>query len=189
MAPRAAPELVPITPGLAIGFLKIPCIIAPAEANEKPTKNATSKRGTLPSQTMDWTATFVKLSGAKARDDRPLDGIDLMPALRGGDLRIPRGLFFRLRGPYRKFIPEQRAVRLGDWKYIEGTDGSKHVNDLGKGPYLFNLARDPFESTNLADSRPLELNRLMKGLIRALEHHRAVYPVDDSGNPLRPKLP
>jgi hypothetical protein len=54
---------------------------------------------------------------------------------------------------------------------------------------LFNLAVDPFESTNLAASEPEELRRMMTGLIAALKEHDAVYPVDDSGKELSPRLP
>ena len=54
---------------------------------------------------------------------------------------------------------------------------------------LFNLAQDPFESKNLADSNSQELRRMMKALISQLEAHHAVYPIDDSGKELRPQLP
>ncbi|MEX2045201.1 MAG: hypothetical protein WD941_07595, partial [Opitutus sp.] len=55
---------------------------------------------------------------------------------------------------------------------------------------LFNLADDPFESENLASSRPAELRRMMQGLIASLEKHQAVYPVDNDGTTrLKPRLP
>ncbi len=55
---------------------------------------------------------------------------------------------------------------------------------------LFNLAKDPFEQTNLAASKPAELKRVMQGLIAGLEMQGAVYPVDKAGGvPLNPKLP
>ena len=55
---------------------------------------------------------------------------------------------------------------------------------------LYDLARDPFEQTNLAGSRPTDLKRMMQSLATALEKHGAVYPVDPASRaPLKPKLP
>ena len=51
---------------------------------------------------------------------------------------------------------------------------------------LFNLTDDPFESTNLAKSKPEVLERMMKGLTNALKEHNALYPVDDQGKPIVP---
>ena len=56
---------------------------------------------------------------------------------------------------------------------------------------LYNLANDPFESTNLANSKPDELRHMMHGLIASLKLHNALYPVDpnDGSSELRPLLP
>ena len=70
---------------------------------------------------------------------------------------------------------------------IPGT--GKHLQFEGGNYQLFNLSEDPFESTNLADSKPKVLKRMMSGLISQLEKHNAVYPTDENGNELRPKLP
>jgi arylsulfatase A-like enzyme len=84
--------------------------------------------------------------------------------------------------------------RNGDWKVIyhtlpdRPTTGGR-IQFEGGNFELFNLAKDPFESMNLADSEPQELRRMMEELIAALEDHRAVYPIDDEGRPLRPRLP
>ena len=80
------------------------------------------------------------------------------------------------------------SYRNGDWKVIyhyfpsEVSENSHYQ--------LFNLKDDPFEQKNLASSRPADLQRLMQGLITALENHHAVYPVDkDHATRLKPKLP
>jgi len=54
-----------------------------------------------------------------------------------------------------------------------------------------NLAKDPFESTNLAASRPEQLWRLMRGLIAGLEDHKALYPAEgkDRSRPVKPEMP
>ena len=84
--------------------------------------------------------------------------------------------------------------RNGDWKVIYHTlpkipTTGKFIQFEGGNYQLFNLAKDPFESTNLADSNPKELKRLMTGLTAALKEHNAVYPIDDAGKALPPKLP
>jgi arylsulfatase A-like enzyme len=80
------------------------------------------------------------------------------------------------------------CYRRGGWKVIyhyfpsEVSEGSHYQ--------LYNLAGDPFESTNLAASRPDELRRMMQGLVSSLADHGALYPVDKVGSkPLQPKLP
>lgn len=55
---------------------------------------------------------------------------------------------------------------------------------------LFHLADDPFESTNLASSRPEELRRQMEALISSLETCHALYAFSEDGlTPLKPALP
>jgi arylsulfatase A-like enzyme len=95
--------------------------------------------------TFDLTATAVALAGAKPDPRAPLDGIDLLPALKGAPPR-PRDLFWRL--AHRN---DQKALRSGDWKYLVD---EQHVE------HLFDLAHDPGEARDLArDERPV-LERL-----------------------------
>jgi hypothetical protein len=54
---------------------------------------------------------------------------------------------------------------------------------------LFNLARDPFESTDVAATEPARLGEMMAALKGALERYGAVYPVDADGRALTPVLP
>lgn len=80
------------------------------------------------------------------------------------------------------------SFRDGGWKviyhYLPSESSEKsHFQ-------LFHLATDPFESENLASSRPADLRRMMQGLIGSLQEHQALYPVDKDGTtPLRPQLP
>ena len=77
--------------------------------------------------------------------------------------------------------------RDGDWKVIYHHIPSKASGDSHY--QLYNLTKDPFESTDLARSEPKELRRMMRGLIDGLVKHDALNPVDDSGTPLKPRLP
>ena len=53
---------------------------------------------------------------------------------------------------------------------------------------LFNLAEDPYESNDLAATRPEELRRMMQAMVTQLERHGALYPVE-GGKPASPRLP
>ena len=83
--------------------------------------------------TMDWTATILAAAGARPHPDYPLDGVDLLPSLRGERAAFERTLFWR--------NDVQGAARAGRWKYLK---------DGGKGERLFDLQTDEHEQ---ADSR------------------------------------
>jgi arylsulfatase A-like enzyme len=89
--------------------------------------------------TMDLTATFLALAGV-ARTDLRLEGIDLMPALARGTVS-ERTLYWRVNRP-----PDlkQRAVRQGDYKFVE--DGGLR--------FLFDVRQDPGERHDLAGRDP-----------------------------------
>ena len=84
--------------------------------------------------TMDWSATMLDAAGVAADAAYPLDGVSLMPALRDAGHAFPRPMHWRMnhRG--------QRALREGDWKYLQ-VDGNE---------YLFNIPADERERANLA---------------------------------------
>ena len=81
------------------------------------------------------------------------------------------------------------CYRNGVWKVIYHNFPSKV--SAGIHYQLYNLWKDPFESKNLAATRPDQLGRMMQGLVASLEKHNALYPVDkkDGINPLKPILP
>jgi arylsulfatase A-like enzyme len=97
--------------------------------------------------TFDLTATAAALAGARPDAAAPFDGIDLMPALRGGAPR-PRELYWRL-AQRRK----QKALRSGDWKYLATAEA---------GEYLFDLATDPGEKHDRKTERPEVLAELRR---------------------------
>lgn len=97
--------------------------------------------------TFDLTATAAALAGARSDSAAPFDGIDLMPALRGGAAR-PRDLYWRL-GQRR----QQKALRSGDWKYFMTARDGEH---------LFDLATDPGEKRDRKAERPEVLAELKR---------------------------
>ena len=94
--------------------------------------------------TMDWSATMLEAGGALADPAHPLDGISLLPLLRGEAAEFERPLYWRMkhRG--------QRALRRGRWKYLR-VDGHD---------YLFDLGADARERANLAAREPDRLASL-----------------------------
>jgi arylsulfatase A-like enzyme len=91
--------------------------------------------------TMDWSATMLELGGAAAHPEYPIDGVSLSCVLRGQP-SIPRTMYWRMKHR------SQRAMREGNWKYLQ-VDGLE---------YVFNLASDERERANLA---PLQAERLV----------------------------
>ena len=93
--------------------------------------------------TMDWTATILSATGTRPDPRHELDGVDLLPAMRGGTAaRAERTLFWR--------HLNQSAVRRGDLKYLH--DGAEE--------HLFDLAVDVRENGDLKGERPREFERL-----------------------------
>ena len=71
--------------------------------------------------------------------DRPIDGVNLLPFIKGEAPGRPHDLLFWRTEDY-------LTVRAGDWKL--------QVSELPKKDWLFNLATDPFEKINLAAQEP-----------------------------------
>ncbi len=138
--------------------------------------------------------TILEVTGASTPANHSVDGHSLRKLL-SAEPDTSRPEQFLMHYPHAPHRSNYFTVwRDGDWKVIyhalpekPAKGGDLQIED---GNYeLFNLALDPFESKNLADSEPQVLKQMMQGLIEALENHHAVYPVDDAGNPLQPQLP
>ena len=97
--------------------------------------------------TMDWTATILSAGGAKAHTDFPLDGINLMPIVTGKKKNIERIFYWRTFQNNK-----QKAIRMGEWKYLQDE----------KGEYLFNLVTDQREKNDLKTKQQAIFNRLKK---------------------------
>ena len=98
-----------------------------------------------PAAHIDLFPTIVKAAGGRVPDDRVIDGVDLMEFLEASVERpLPRAIFWR-NGDY-------RAVLSGDWK-LQVAESPGRV-------WLFDVAADPTEQRNLADSRPDKVSEL-----------------------------
>ena len=95
--------------------------------------------------TMDWTATMVAAAAkAAAPAAHSLDGIDLMPVIKGTRQVFDRTFFWR--------IFSRDAVRQGKWKYVRD----------GEVRRLFDLSIDQREQADFSNEHPEILQALMK---------------------------
>lgn len=122
-----------------------------------------------PLHMVDLYPTLLKLAGVPVDQKLPLDGRDAWPTIAKGE-----------RSPHEAILinaaPTKGALRAGDWKLV--LSGSEIDSDepdrnekagktaktrrvRGKATVeLFNLARDPYEKANLAESNPEKVREL-----------------------------
>lgn len=120
------------------GGIRVPCIVR---------WPGISRPGSISDaqiMSMDWLPTFVAAAGGHVPSAFLPDGIDIRSAIAGRGLP-ERPLFWRY-----KFLT-QRAVRLGDWKYLR----------IAGNEFLFNLVIDPMERANLKSRYPEKFKELI----------------------------
>jgi len=88
--------------------------------------------------TMDWSATFLELAGAKPDPAYPFDAESVLQVCTGSRPAFDRTVFWRLRSK------PQDAARMGKWKYLKDS-GEEH---------LFDLAADPGEADDRKQWQP-----------------------------------
>ncbi len=95
-------------------------------------------------------ATAAAAAGQKVPGDRIIDGVNLLPFIKGEAPGRPHDVLFWRTDTY-------LTVRAGDWKL--------QVSELPKKDWLFNLATDPTEKVNLAGKEPERLAALKAQLL------------------------
>ena len=90
--------------------------------------------------------TFAAAANARVPTDRKLDGVDLLPFVRGEASGVPHRTLFWREG-------YQQSVLSDGWKLIRSDQPDKPAG-TGQKKWLFNLAVDPTEQTNLAAQVP-----------------------------------
>jgi arylsulfatase A len=131
------------------GGIRVPCLMRwPAKL---PRGKVTAQMGI----TMDLHATFLAAAGISAPSEKTLDGLNLLPLLTADAAPRERTFFWRIDRSNRK----QRAVREGQWKYL---------NDGNTMDLLFDLAADIGERTNLNFRHP-EITARLKQKLAAWE--------------------
>ncbi len=118
------------------GGIRVPCIVRwPAVVAQGSVSDSVACA-------IDWFATFGQLAGFEVADR---DGISILPILRGEQPAGQRTLIWKTGAHAELERRSWAAVRQGNWKWIKPP--TEHA-------MLFDLAQDPNEQTDLADSRP-----------------------------------
>ena len=107
--------------------------------------------------TVDFYPTISRLVGNKSskKDQRPIDGIDLMPVMSGKVNQRDSDLFFGFRRLYQDV--DALAIISGDWKLF------REAKKNGK-MRLFNLKQDPYEENDLYKKDTQQAAKLEKKL-------------------------
>ena len=100
-----------------------------------------------PVSALDLGGTVVALSGAEVPEGKPLDGVNLIPYLTGDNKGAPHEAIY-----LRQFDRNRFAVRQGNEKILIPWKGGK--------AQLYDLRKDPGESTDLADRFPDKVEHL-----------------------------
>jgi arylsulfatase A-like enzyme len=107
---------------------------------------------------LDILPTALAAAGVPINPDWKLDGVNLLPYLKGEKSGPPHSALYWRFG-------EQIAIRMGDWKLVKAPGAG--VNGAGRrrsadatGAHLFNLARDIGEQNDLTAQEPSKVREL-----------------------------
>jgi arylsulfatase A-like enzyme len=176
------------------GGMRVPFIAAWAKPNSG---NPNQQRLPIPAGAIqsqqaaiyDLLPTILNVTDTPAPDGHIQDG-SLLNTLLTGKPDTSREETFLMHYPHSPHRSDYfTCFRQGDWKVIYHYFPSQ--TSEGSHYQLYNLAKDPFESTNLAAANPEQLRMMMQRLIASLDKHHAVYPVDKqtAQAPQKPELP
>jgi arylsulfatase A-like enzyme len=127
-------------------------------------------KGTLPSGSvyeppviqLDLLPTALAAAGVAAEPGWKLDGVDLLPFLKGTDAKAPHDSLYWRQGP-------QMAIRRGPWKLVRydravdepGATSDARSTEVTPGR-LYNLDLDPGEESNLSTRHPEKVAELLR---------------------------
>jgi arylsulfatase A-like enzyme len=126
----------------------------------------------------DFYPTLLELAGLPPLPQQHLDGISIVPLLRGGSLDRGKPLFWHYPHYGNQGGAPHGAIREGDWKLIEWyEDGSLE---------LYNIREDIAEKNNLASSQPERVKEMQAKLTAWRREVGAVMPTVNP-NPVDPE--
>ena len=108
--------------------------------------------------TVDLLPTIAKLCDSKSASSKsaPIDGIDLMPVMKGEKSERQRDLFFGYRRLHQGI--DGKAIISGDWKLLQEAKKNGKIR-------LFDLSKDPYEKEDLAKEQPDRASELHQKLM------------------------
>ena len=113
-------------------LVKWPCVVVPGS------------EFSVPCSTLDYFPTIASRLGYRMPDNRPLDGIDILPILRSELRHMPVPIPYRFLD-HKEFMFGSPTLALmnDEWKFLT------NLSEDGSEDLLFNLARDIKETTNV----------------------------------------
>jgi arylsulfatase A len=142
----------------------------------------------------DWFPTLLAAAGIKAPKELDLDGVNVLPVLRGEGGKVETRRFWQW-NRYTPIVSSNAAIRDGDWKLIRPAIRETMTvpdihwlpvsmympeyfinNGIFSAPYperdvphppepeLYNIAEDPLESENLATRHPDRARKMLREL-------------------------
>jgi arylsulfatase A-like enzyme len=127
---------------------------------------------TTPITSTDFYPTLLELAGLKSKPQQHLDGVSLLPLLKGQRSLEPRELFWHYPHYGNQGGQPGAAIRSGPWKLIEWYSSNKTE--------LFRLDVDPGEQYDLAAQEPKRLEAMREKLHKWQAEVGARFP---SANP------
>lgn len=141
-----------------------------------------SQLGTI----MDLYPTILNVAGTVNPVGHIYDGYGLGKLLSGqSDAAHPE--VFLMHFPHNHRSKYFTSYRNGDWKLVYHY--YPKLNQQSSHYELFNLKDDFAETQNLAKQNPEKLKSMVQAMVAQLSAEGALYPVDKSGNELRPIVP
>jgi len=150
----------------------------------------------VPVISTDFYPTFLKIAGIKAPKGYPLDGINILPLMKGKTKLKRESLFWHFPGyleSYKGMTSESRdinfrtrpvsVIRKGDWKLLMFHEewmldgGRKNIN-MNNAVELYNLKDDIGEANNLVKSETTKRDELLNELIAWQYETRAPIPTE-----------
>ena len=121
-----------------------------------------------PVSSPDFFPTLLEAADAKPMAEQVLDGVSLLPVLKGGKLP-ERSLFWHYPHYGNQGGAPAAAMRRGDWKMIEWLEDDRTE--------LYNLSNDLSEQTDLAAKEPQRVKQMRDELHRWQQQVGAKFPI------------
>ncbi len=126
---------------------------------------------------IDCYPTLAEICGLKIKQEQVIDGVSLVPLLKGGTLERDT-LFCYFPHSFGKWSPAGAWVRQGDWKLIDVFDPSP---DFPASFELYNLSEDIGETNNLVEQYPERVAAMKRMLKQHFQDTNARVPVPNPG--------
>ena len=136
----------------------------------------------MPCSTLDYFPTIKEIIGFKMPDNRPIDGISLVPLINGRMTKRPKPIPFWFVKPSKRKMHGSPTIALVDNNFKFLTNFSKD----GREDMLFDLVRDPAEKNNIIAEHPDVAVAMKTKLKKWTESCKASHSGADYDSPFTP---